>query len=435
MSSELISLVGIAGLFVLLLLGVPIAFALALIAFIGYMAISGAEPALSMTGMILYSKLSSYTLAVVPLFVLMGHFTYFTGFVADIFKTARLWVAHVPGGLAQSTVVAAAAFGAACGSSIAACATLSRIAVPEMVEAGVDRRLAYGTVAASATLAVMIPPSILMVIYGLIAEQSIGKLLIAGILPGIVAAANYMIMIYIRAKRNPHLAPVVKGVPWKERIVSLRGTWGIAAIALVVMGGIYTGIFTPTEAGGVGAFAVFVMAIARRRLGRTNLRTALMETGKTVGMIYLIVGTALFFGYFLSIGRTPVILSEFLLGLQVHPLVVLIGIMLMYVVLGCFLDMLAIMFITLPIILPAINGLGFDPIWFGVLIIQTGEIALVTPPFGLNLFAMKSVLPDVDLGDIITGYWPFFIVDLITLAIYVAFPQIALFLPQRMMGG
>ena len=434
MDPELIGWIGIAAVFGLLVLRVPVAFVLVLVGFLGYLAIRGVDPALRIAGMIPYAKISSYTFSVIPLFIIMGHFAFHAGFAAGLFRATQAWLGRLPGGLVQATIAGAAAFGAASGSGLATCAIVSKLAIPPMIELGVDRRLAYGTVAAAGTIAQMIPPSILMVIYGIVTETSVGKLLIAGILPGIIAAFNYMVMIYIRVKRNPNLVPLTKGMSWKESFITLKDTWGIAMLAVLVMGGIYTGVFTPTEAGAVGAFGAFSLAVVLRKLNWENLREALISTSRTTGMVFLIISCAFVFGYFLGISRLPHQVSTFLTELEMPRLVILIGIVIMYLILGFFLDMIATMFLTLPIIMPAVIEMGYDPIWFGVIMVHLCEVALITPPFGLNLFVMKGVLPGADIGDIIAGIWPFFFVDLITLSIYIAFPQVALFLPQKMMG-
>ncbi|MFH2133173.1 MAG: TRAP transporter large permease subunit [bacterium] len=436
MTPEMIGWISIAALFVLLLLRIPIAFILAAIGFCGFWAITGIDPALRLASLVPYSAVAVHSFSVVPLFILMGHFVFHAGFATDVYRSARLWIGRFPGGLAQATVVAGAAFAAASGSGFASCATLAKVTIPEMTRFGVNRKLAFGVVAAAGTIAQMIPPSILMVMYGIITEQSVGKLLIAGIFPGLLAAFNYMVMIYIRVKRNPELAPLIReNVTWKERIISIKSIWGIAILGFLVMGGIYSGAFTPSEAGAVGAFGAFVMALAVKRLNLTNFKECLIDVARTTGMVFLIIASAFMFGRLLAVSRIPVTMSEVLVGSDVPRFWILMGVMLMYLVMGFFIDMLAAMFITLPVIFPAIVGLGYDPIWFGVLMVHLCEVALITPPFGLNLFILKGTMPGIDLKEVIQGIFPFFIVDLITLALYIAFPQIALYLPSKMMGG
>jgi len=434
MDPQLMGWVGIVLLFLLLLARTPVAFAIGAVGILGFWVVSGTGPAMKMAAIVPYSTVATYNFSVMPLFILMGYFVYHSGFTTDIYRSARLWVGRIPGGLAHATVIAGAAFGAASGSSFASCATLAKVTIPEMIRFGIDRRLAFGVVAATGTIASMIPPSVLMVIYGMITEQSIAKLLIAGILPGLVAAANYMILIYIIVKRNPKLAPMLnEKVSWKERFTSLKSSWGIITIFVFVMGGIYTGVFTPTEAGGVGAFGTFIMALALRKLNFTTLKNTLLDVARTTGMVLCIISCAFIFARFMAVSQLPIQMSDFLINLDIPSIWILLSVMGMYILLGFFFDMIAAMFITLPIILPAIIELGYDPIWFGVLMVHLCEVSQITPPFGLNIFILKGTLPDTDLKEVIQGIIPFSVMDIITLAIYIAFPQLALFLPSMMM--
>jgi C4-dicarboxylate transporter DctM subunit len=350
-----------------------------------------------------------------------------------LYITAQKWVGNIPGGLAQATVVGGAAFGAACGSGLASCATLTKICVPAMREAGVDDKLALGTVAATGTIAQMIPPSILMVVYAFLTDQSVGKLLIAGVIPGIIAAAVYMVMIYIRCKLNPKLAPPLsQKITWPERVISLKYSWGIAMISVIVMGGIYTGVFTPTEAGALGASATLVLGFLSRRLKLKGFKDAVMESTQTAAMIFLIIAAAFLFAYFMGISRIPSEVTDFIVGLQVPPFVILVGVLIVYIIAGMFIDMLAFAFLTLPIIFPAIVAIGYDPIWFGVITVHMFEVALITPPFGLNLFIIRGIIPDKTMNEIMQGIGWFVAMDMVTLAIYVAFPQVATWLPSLM---
>jgi tripartite ATP-independent transporter DctM subunit len=433
MDPQTVGWISIVLLFVLLAIRVPIYLMMGVLGIAGFWVLSGSTTALKVAGLVPYTATASHDFSVMPLFVLMGHLIFHTGFTSEIYRSAMLWLGRIPGGVAQATVLAGAAFGAASASSFAAVATLGKTTIPEMTRMGVDRKIAFGVVAISANLAQMIPPSVFMVIYGIIAEQSIGKLLVAGIIPGIIATAVYMVIIYIMVKRNPKLAPVLEDQPcWKERLLSLKSSWGIIVIFVLVMGGIYAGVFTPTEAGGIGAFGTFVIALALRKINYDIMKSTLFDTAKTTGMILLIVATAFIFSRFLSISRLPVLLSDLLVNLDVPPMVILIGVMFMYIVLGCFLDVLAIMFITLPIILPALEALGYDLIWIGVLMVHLIGIASITPPFGLNLFILKATLPDSDMKEIFGGTFPFFIASVIVLVIYTAFPQLSLWLPSLM---
>jgi len=423
----------LAAMIAVMFIGLPIAFGLLLVGIVGYWVLSGADKTFLMLGAVPYSEITSYPLTVVPLFILMGNLAYQAGFAHKLYETAEKWVGNIPGGLAQATIVGGAAFGAACGSGLASCATLAKICIPAMRKAGVDDRLALGSVAGAGPIAQMIPPSIIMVVYGFITEQSIGKLLIAGIIPGLIAAAVFMVMIYIRCRLNPRLAPLLsERVSWKQRIVALRHSWGIAMMALIVIGGIYTGIFTPTEAGALGASGTLVLGLLSRQLSLGNFKNAVMDSTKTAAMIFLIIIAAFLFSYFMGISRIPTNVSDFIVGLNVPPLVILIGVLLLYIIAGMFIDMLAFAFLTLPIIFPAIVAIGYDPIWFGVITAHMFEIALITPPFGLNLFIIRSIVPDKSMKEIIGAVGWFVAMDMVTLAIYVAFPEVATWLPSLM---
>jgi tripartite ATP-independent transporter DctM subunit len=302
-----------------------------------------------------------------------------------------------------------------------------------MRKAGVDDKLALGSVAGAGPLAQMIPPSIVMVVYGFITDTSIGKLLIAGIIPGLIAAGCFMVMIYVRCRLNPRLVPLLsERVSWKERFVSLGHSWGIGMMVVIVMGGIYSGIFTPTEAGALGAAGTLILGFLSRQLTVRNFREAVMDSTKTTAMIFLIIATAFLFSYFMGISRIPSNLSEYIVGLDVPRWVILFGVLVLYIIAGCFIDMLAFAFLTLPVIFPVIKALGYDPIWFGVITVHMFEVALITPPFGLNLFIIRSIVPDKSMREIIEGVGWFVAMDFVILGIYVAFPQVATWLPSLM---
>lgn len=417
-----------------LILGIPVAFAMFIAGAIGHILVVGYKQAVFSIPIVFYDKMSMGTLVVIPLFILMGMFAWKSGLADDAFEVARKWVSRFPGGLAQATIVAGAAFGAACGTTIASCAALGKICVPAMRKAGVNEELGIGSVAASAALSVMIPPSIIMPLYAIITEQSVGKLLIAGILPGILAALIFMVLILIMCKRNPNLAPPLKeAVPWKERIVSLRRIWGIALLFLLVMGGIYSGVVTPSEAGAVGAFGALVIGLATRRLPlKAGVAGSFRDSAQLTCNILLLTVCALYFSHFLALSRVPVEVSQFVTQMAVPRFAILAGILLMYLVLGCIIDTISSMLLTLPIVFPAIVGLGFNPIWFGVILVLMVELGALTPPFGINLFILRATLPEVKMQTIIRSVIPFILTDILILAIYVAFPQIALVLPNMM---
>lgn len=423
----------LAAMIAVLFIGLPISFGLILVGIVGCWVLTGPTKTLTILAIIPYDKISTYTLSVVPLFILMGHLAYQAGFATSMYNTAQKWIGHLPGSMAQATVLGGAAFGAACGSGLASCATLGKICIPVMRQYGIDPRLALGSVAAVGGLAQMIPPSIMMVIYAMITDQSAGKLLIAGIVPGLVAAACFMVLIYVRVKLNPKLAPqFLKNVTWKERITSLKDSWGIAMLAIIVMGGIYSGIFTPTEAGAMGAAGALFLGLLTRRLKLKNFLEAITESTQTTAMIFLIIATAMVFAYFLGVTRIPAQISDFILGLQVPRLVILLGVLIMNIIAGMFVDMLAFTFLTLPIIFPAMMALGYNPLWYGVITVFMFELALITPPFGLNLFILRGMVPGITMGDVIRGSFPFMLMDLVILAIYVAFPQLSTWLPSMM---
>lgn len=423
----------IGALVVLLLARVPVAFAMLTVGFFGYIGIGGVEAALGVVGLMVHASLVKYALTVVPLFILMGHLAHHAGFAADIFTTGQRWLGHWPGGVVHATIAGAASFGAASGSGIAACATVSKVTIPEMLALGVDRRLAFGSVAAAGTLATMIPPSILMIIYGIVTEQSIAHLLIAGILPGCVIALIYMATVYVKVRLDPTLCPRQERASWRERLIAVKGVAGIGALAFVVIGGIYTGWFTPTEAGAFGAFAAFLLALATRRLTWDQLRDSLLETARTTGMVYFIVAAAFVFGTFLATTRLPTNISELIVNADVNRYAILIAIVAFYIALGCFIDPLPGMILTLPIIFPAIVSLGFDPIWFGILLIYLSELAMITPPFGLHLFVLKGIFQDAEMNEVIFGAVPFIMAAVVILFILIAFPEIALWLPSQML--
>ena len=426
-----VGVVGIFGLSLLLVSGMRIAYATALCGLIGLWALRGYEPAAGIAGLMPYAESSHYSLLVLPLFVLMGYLAHHAGITRNIYWTARQWLGHLPGGLAIATIFGCAGFAAACGASTASAAVMGKVALPELKRFGYDQKVAAGCVAAGGTLATMIPPSVIMVIYGFIAEQSIGALLLAGILPGLLQALTYSVMLYFRFRSNPALGPSIAAVAWRERLRSLSGTWGMFALIIIVLGGIYTGFSTPTEAAGIGALGAFVMALPRMR--RRDLRNALLETARTTAMIFAIIIGVLIFVRFLAFSGMPEALVDSVLALDVNRYVVLIGVLAMYLVLGMFLDGIGMLLLTVPIVLPAVTALGFNPIVFGVLVVRMIEIGLITPPVGLNAFVLKGVAPDIPLGNIFRGCGWFVAVDLVNLAILVAFPGIILLIPEAMM--
>ena len=431
-SPLLIGVIGIILMLLLMFLRVPVAYAMIFVGFVGYWIISGITPSLQIVSTTLYQVLGNHSFSAVPLFILMGYLAYYSGIVTKLFDTSRKWVGHSTGGLVQATIVGGAGFGAISGSGAATTATLARITIPEMIKNGVDKKLAYGVVASVGPLAVLIPPSVLMIVVAIATEQSIGKMLVGGLLPGLFAAFVYMVLVYVLVKRDPSIAPSIPKVSLKERVSSLRHIWSFAILVFIIVAGLYTGKFTPTEAGAVGAFAVFVLVLIKQGFNPEALKDTLIQTIQTTSTIFLIIGAAFIFSKFLTVTRIPNKLSEALVSLPVSPIVILLTIIIMYLLLGMIMDMVAAMFITLPIIFPAIIALGFDPIWFAVLLVFLAEVSLVTPPFGLSLFVIKSTVPGSDLGDIYKGSYPFIFADFVIITMLVLFPQIITFLPSLM---
>jgi len=434
MDPLIMGLIGLGAIFVLVVLGMRIAFATALVGFVGIWIMKNFGVAGNVLGFLPHAIVAHYSLSVIPLFIIMGYYAFYAGLTDDIFFTARQWVGHLPGGLAVASVLGCAGFAACTGASTASAAIMGRVAIPEMRKYGYHPRLAAGVVAASGTLAALIPPSVVLVIYGIITEQSIGALLIGGFIPGIISAAIYAGMIYVRVKISPELGKLQPSVSWKEKFLALRGTWGVLVLIFLIIGGIYSGVFTPTEAGGAGAFSAFLMALFMRRLTLERLKESLLETGRTTIMIFCIIVGVLIFVRFLALTGLPATFAEVVLELPLPRVVIILLIMSLYVFLGMFLDAIGMMMLTLPIVFPAVMALGYDPIWFGIIIVKMCEICLITPPVGLNCYIVRSVAPDIPLEEIFRGIIPFVVMDVLTVALFIAFPDIIIFLPSRMLG-
>jgi tripartite ATP-independent transporter DctM subunit len=415
-----------------LLSGMRIAFATAFCGFIGLWILRGYTPAATLASMIPHGHLAVYPLLVLPLFILMGYFAYYAGITKDLYWTARQWLGHLPGGLAIATIFGSAGFAAACGASTASAAVMGRIALPELKRFGYDDKVSAGCVAAGGTMATMIPPSVLLVIYGFIAEESIGALLLAGFLPGLLEAFSYSLMLFLRFKVNPSLGPSMERVQWAGRVKSLKGVWGMVTLVVLVMGSIYAGIATPTEAAAVGAGGALLLALPR--LSKGNFKSAMLETARTTSMIFAIVAGVLIFVHFLGFTGMPAQLAENIVQIDTKPIVILVAVLALYLVLGMFLDGIGMLLLTVPIILPAIKALGIDPIVFGILVVRMVEIGLITPPVGLNVYVLKGVAPHISMSNIFRGCGWFVFVDLINVAILITFPQIILFIPQTMIN-
>jgi len=429
-SAGILSIIALVG---LILLGVRIAYASGIVGLIGLAILRGWDPGTGLAGFLAHSESSHYTLSVLPMFILIGYLAYYAGLTQGAFYAARCWLGWLPGGLAVATIFATAGFAAVSGASTATAAVFSRVANPEMLRYGYDRSRAAAVVAAGGTLASLIPPSAILVIYGIIVEQSIGALLLAGFIPGALTAFCYGSIIVLRVMINPALGPSIEGVTWGERFRSMQGASGIIFVIGVILFGIYTGIMTPTEVGGVGAFIIFIMALAKREMSWRNLYDALMETSKLSVMIFTIIWSILIYVRFLGFTGLPGAFADYIAHIEVPRLVILLLILFVYIILGMFMDGIGMLLLTLPVVFPAIVALGYDPIWFGIIVVKMVEIGLITPPIGLNCFVVNGVRPDIPLSAIFKGVWPFVVADLICVGLLIAFPQIVLFLPQLMM--
>jgi C4-dicarboxylate transporter, DctM subunit len=432
MNGDIVALIGFIALFALMLLRVPVGMAMGLVGVAGFGYLSGSGPALKIVGHTSMRTVTDWNFAVVPLFLLMGSFATTSGMSRELFRAANALLGHLRGGLGIATIAACGGFAAICGSSVATAATFSRVAYPEMRRFGYPQSFATGVIAAGGTLGIMIPPSTVLAVYGLITEQDIGKLFVAGIVPGLLAVLMYMATITIIGHARPGFLPAGKRASWGERLRAMRDVWATLLLFLFVIGGIYGGLFTATEAAGMGAGGAFLLGIARRRLSRQDILRSLLEATRTTAAVFTVLIGAILFGYFLTITQTPQKVTEFLTGLGLGRYGVLALIMLMYLVLGCLMDALAMIILTVPIVFPVIKELGFDPIWFGVIIVMTVELGLIHPPVGMNIFVIKSVVEDVKIATIFYGVLPFIITDILRLVLLIAVPSLALWLPGKM---
>lgn len=432
MNTDLVAGIGFVVLFVLMLLRVPVGMAMGLVGVTGYGYIVGMDPALKMVGQTTMRTVTDQSFAVIPMFMLMGAFVSISGVSRELFRAANAFMGHLRGGLGVATVLACGGFAAICGSSVATAATFSKVAYPEMRRYNYPKSFATGVIAAGGTLGIMIPPSTVLAVYAILTQQDIGKLFMAGVVPGLLAIMMYILTISLIVMARPDFLPGGERKSWSERLASLKDVWAPLALFVFVIGGLYGGLFTPSEAGGMGAAGAFILGVVRRRLNLAQIREALLEATRTSAAVFTVLIGALLFGYFLTITQTPQKVTEFLTGLGLGRYALLAIIMGMYLVLGCLMDAMAMIILTVPIIYPLILQLGFDPIWFGVIIVMTVELGLIHPPVGMNVFVIKSVVQDVSFTQIFRGVLPFIGIDLLRLLILIAFPAIALWLPGRM---
>ncbi|MBW1857578.1 MAG: TRAP transporter large permease [Deltaproteobacteria bacterium] len=432
MSPVTVGIIGIFFLFLLLALRMQIGFSMALVGFLGFTVLCSLEASFSLLGMVAFKTGTAYSLTVIPLFILMGQFANHSRMGMEIYETVYRWLGFLPGGLSMATTGACAGFAAISGSSLATAATMGMVALPEMKRFKYDDSLATGCIAAGGTLGILIPPSTVLIIYGILTEQPIATLFIAGVLPGLLLSGLFIATIYAMTKYKPSLGPPGPRFTMKEKIYSLKGTWSILALFLLVMGGLYTGWFTPTEAAGVGAFGAFFITIIKGRLNRDNLRESLTETVKTTAMVFVILIGANIFGYFLTVSQIPDQLSTWIGELGLNRYVVMSMLVFAFIILGCFMEGLAIMVLTIPVVYPMVMEMGFDPIWFGIIITLTMEMSLITPPVGINVFVISGVAKDVPMYTIFRGILPFWFAMLACIILLLIFPHIALFLPTSM---
>ena len=424
------ALIGFAVMLLLAFARVPIALAMGLTGFGGLAILKGINPAMGSVAATVWESGFQITLSVIPLFILMGNFVTKAGMARELFRATHSFVGHLRGGLAMATIMACAGFGAICGSSIATAATMTKVAYPSMKEIGYSDELATGSIAAGGTLGILIPPSTIMVIYGIMTETNIGKLFAAGVLPGLVATLLLCVAVQYITWRDPKAGPRDVRSSWGERLLAVRDIWGVVALFVLVMGGIYGGLFTATEGAGIGAFGAFMFALVRRALTWKILHEVLVESARTTAMLFLILIGALIFANFINYTSMPNDLRDFVAQYQIHPMLVMTAICIIYVVLGTAMEELSMILLTVPIFFPLVVGLGFDPVWFGIIIVVVVEIGLISPPVGMNMFVVRSLLPNVSTATIFRGVTPFVVADIVRLAILVAFPAISLYLPS-----
>lgn len=432
MSPEIVGIFGIVLLLILFGLRMQVGFSMLIVGFIGFSYLANTSSGLTLLGMVPYATASAYGLSVIPLFILMGMFLSYGGLGRDIFEAANTWVRHVRGGMAMATIAAIAVWSAISGSATATAASIGSIVLPEMKRRGYSDALATACVAAGGTMDILIPPSSVLVLYGILTEESIGKLLIAGILPGLLLAFLFAVVIFIWVKRNPKAAPIEPPAPLKEKIRSLKPVWAVVVIFMLVMGGIYRGFFTPTEAAAVGAFISLIVSLISRRFNRKTMWEAADSGARTTAMLFIILIGAIVFSRFLALTKIPFELSSYIGSLPVSRYVIMCIIMVVLIILGCFIEGISLMVLTVPILHPLVKQMGFDGVWFGVFLVTLLNIGMVTPPVGINVYVTAGVAKDVPLMTIFKGVVPFWLAMVVAAILLLAFPQIALWLVSFM---
>jgi len=430
MSEITVGVIGIVVLMFLFLLRVPVAFSMAIVGFTGFAYLTSPEAGMSVLSRDIFEQFSSYSLSCIPLFILMGCFAFASGISKRLYNTTYAWLGHVRGGLIMATVMACAAFGAICGSSAATAATMGKIAIPEMKRYNYDDTLATGSVASAGTLGVMIPPSTVFLVYGILTENSIGKLFIAGVLPGLLLAFLMMITVAILCWRNPAIAPAGTRTSWKGRLKSLSGVVETLILFLFVIGGLFLGWFSPTQAGGIGATGALIIGLVRRELTWRGFFAALKDALETSCMVMFCVTGAIIFGHFMAVSRITFDLADWVAGLPYSPNIIMSAIIFFYFLGGTFMDSMGLIVLTIPIFYPIVMRLGFDPIWFGVMVVLIAEMGVISPPEGVNVFVIKAIAPEVPLQSIFKGVLPFLAAMIVCAVIIMIFPIIATLLPS-----
>ena len=434
------SIIGLASVLVLVFLRMPIAIAMGLVGFVGFMEIRGFRAAISMVGRLIIDTAQDYGLSVVPLFILMGLFVNKGGLSRELYQVSNAFLGHFRGGLAMATIVACAGFSAICGSSLATAATMSKVAMPQMRSFNYSDKLSTASIAAGGTLGILIPPSVILVIYGILTETSIGKLFIAGIVPGLLGVLLYLAAVRWTVGRDPEAGPAGPSSTWGERLVALKSVWAVLLLFFLVIGGLYGALdiwplnltFSPTEAAGMGAAGAFLIALSRGKLNFKAVVEVLTETAETTATLFAVLIGAWVFSNFVNLAGLPEALKDLVVAYDLAPMTVMIMILLIYIALGCVFESLSMLLLTVPIFFPLVIGLGFDPVWFGIIVVVVTEISLITPPVGLNVFVLKGVVGDVSTRTIFQGVTPFWVVDILRLILLVALPWLVLFLPNSM---
>jgi tripartite ATP-independent transporter DctM subunit len=419
-------------LFALLFSGLPIVFALFLVGFTGSAALLGPSAALAMVGQVTFDTVRNYNLATLPLFVLMGNFVARARLSSELYEAAYAFLGHRRGGLAMTTILACGGFSSVCGSSMATASTMARVAMPSMRAYGYSEGLASASIAAGGTLGILIPPSVILVIYGIMTNTNIGALFMAGVIPGIIGILGYLGAVAWSVARDPAAGPRGERSSWAQRGRAVTRVWGIALLFVVMLGGIYAGVFTPIEAAGVGAFGAFLFALLRGALNLRSLRDVLAESMRTSAVMLLVLVGAVLYNNFLDLSGFTRVLQEAVTAFGVSPLAVMAVIVAIYFVLGCVLESLSMVLLTVPVFFPIVTGLGYDPVWFGVIVVVATEISLITPPVGFNVFMLHSMLPEIRVGVMFRGLVPFIAADVLRLALLIAVPVITLWLPGLM---